>query len=190
MAITNYNVVVVGNIASVTVTSNQTPPTGGNIWYHWYSDGAYVATTALPTRDFFLAQGDQLRVEVIDSLYPDFDPIANAPPGYPARRSIWWCRSRDTDVDKYIIRQQKDGGDWTTIATIHADPTAWSYSFLTPRLVDLSTYSWRVIAVDAAGNESDPQEMGPEKIVRTPDAPNFTVACTESTPPEVTFTEA
>ena len=60
---------------------------------------------------------------------------------------------------------------------------------LTPRLDDLSTYTWRVIPVNTAGNDGTALTIGPELIVRTPDAPNIEIVFDSGTT-RVTFSEA
>ena len=94
--------------------------------------------------------------------------------GYPARKTLWWVRSLATDVDHYRIDQQEDGGAWEMIGRVWPVLGQWSYRHTTDRLTDLATYSWRILPVDAAGNVcASPLEIGPEKAVRTPDAPDF-----------------
>ncbi len=180
--ITSYQTTRLGNVTTVTVTSDLS----GTVYYHWYIDGAYVASTSVPMRAFHLADGDQVRIEVIDTNDPAFDPIAGAPTGWPARRTIWWVRSVDADVEQYRVEQKKDAGDWSAVATVFAVDGQWSYRLLSDRLCDLADYTWRVVPVDAAGNDGTPIEIGPETIVRTPDAPNFAISFDENTT-KVTF---
>jgi len=188
MAITSYSQQRIGWVTVVTVTSDLTPPGGAMVRYYWYMDGAYVATTVAPERAFSLVPGEQVRIEVIDSWDLNFDPVANAPVGWPARRAIWWCRSSDEDVDHYRVEQKKGSGDWEVLGSVAA-AGRWSYSYLSTQLDDLATYRWQVVPVDAAGNDGTAIEIGPEKIVRTPDAPDFT-ATYDSGTEKVTFAAA
>lgn len=183
--ITSYNQVRAGQATVVTVVSDL----GGTIFYHWFVDGAYVGRTAAPEKSFALDLADQARVDVVDTNDPDHDPLRNPPVGYPARRSIFFLRSTDADVDHYRVEQQKDGGAWSSLGVVHHDPAKWSYAFLTPRLVDLSTYAWRVIPVDAAGNDGTAVSLSSEKVVRTPNAPKVT-ATFNAGAATVTFAEA
>lgn len=185
MAITAYSQVRVGSTTTVTVTSDLT----GVIYYHWYVDGAYVGMTLLPTRTFQLEPGEQVRIEANDTNDVDYDPVANAPHGAPARRSLWFVRSVDDDVAEYNIEQQQDGGAFTQIATVPHDDQRWAYSVLTDRLDDLSDYGWRAIAVDDAGNEGSALTLGSETVVRTPDAPDFAISFDSGTS-RVTFSSA
>lgn len=187
MTITAYDIIRVDNVVTVTVTSDQIAE-DVTVYYHWYVNGAYVGETVLASRDFYLAPGELARVECVDTLDADYDPLAAAPVGYPARRTLWWIRSTATDVDVYVVDQQKDGGNWTELGRLRISD-AWSYSFLTPPLDDLSEYTWRITPVDTAGNEGSALTIGPEDVVRTPDAPNFTVTFDEGTT-RVTIAEA
>lgn len=185
MAITAYNQTRQGNVTIVTVTSGL----GGTVYYHWYIDGAFVATTLTPTRSFVLEVGEQVRIEVNDTTDPDYDPFANAPAGWPARRTLWWIRSTDADVRQYRVEQKKGAGSWATIGIIQANAVDWAYSLLSPCLDDLASYTWQVIPVDTAGNDGTALTIGPELVVRTPDAPEFTVSFDEGTT-RVTFAAA
>lgn len=169
MAITAYSQVRSGNVTTVTVASSLT----GTVYFNWYVDGAFVGTTTTPTMSFSLEPGDQVRIDVVDTNDQDLDPVANAPAGWPARRTVWWVRSIDADVVKYRVEQRKGAGAWSTIGVVQHDALTWSYSLMSPRLDDLSTYEWRVIPIDAAGNDGTASSIGPELIVRTPDAPRF-----------------
>ncbi|MBX3465276.1 MAG: hypothetical protein KF878_00065 [Planctomycetes bacterium] len=153
----------------------------GAVTYHWYLDGAWLGATSSPWRDVQLPPGDQARVDVVDTTDPDHDPIANAPAGFPARRSLWWVRSLDADASHYVVEQQKDGGDWATVARVVQAPEAWSLAWLSGRLDDLALYAWRVTPYDAAGNAGTARVFGPERIVRRPDAPDFALAFDDET---------
>lgn len=189
MAITSLTAQRSDGATTVTAVSNLSPGAGESIRFHWYVDGVYVGVTFSGTRTFALEAGDQARVEVVDTLDPEFDPIGGAPEAWPARRKLWWIRSTAADVDHYRVEQQADGGDWSLIGIVPDRPAAWSYDFLTPRLDDLTTYAWRIVPVDAAGNEGTPLDLGSEDVVRTPDAPAFT-ATYNAGPATVTIDEA
>ena len=185
MSITDYSVVRIGNVSEVTVTSS----IGGTVYYHWYLDGVWQGATTEPVKTFWLDQDEQARVEVLDTADADYDYTANAPDGYPARKTLWWCRSTDDDVDHYRIEQQQDGGDWESLGRIHPRPNQWDFSLTTGRLDDLSDYAWQVIPVDILGNDGTALALDAETVVRTPDAPDFTATFDEGTT-RVTFAEA
>lgn len=185
MAITSTTTTRLGHVTTVTVISNLTPP----VWYHWYVDGSWVGRTSSGSRQFWLADGEQARIEVADTTNPDYDPIANAPVDYPAVRTLWWLRSLETGIVEYLIEQKIGAGAWTEIARVRADETRWAYRYLTDRLTDLTTYEWRVSGVDAAGNLGTTLSVGSELIVRRPEVPNFT-ATFNAGPTTVTFAAA
>lgn len=185
MTITGAQLGRVGNVTTVTVVSDL----GGSIYYHWYRDGCFVRCTQVPHHDFAIEAGDQARIECIDSNDANFDPIANAPDAYPARRTISWLRSLATDIDHYRVEQNRASGGWTLIRRVPHDPGVWQYRVLTPRLDDLTDYQWRIVPVDAAGNEGTAETVDAETIVRTPDAPDFTISFDPDTT-RVTFAEA
>lgn len=172
MSITAYTAVPIEDAVRVEVTSDL----AGTVRYHWYADGMYQGMTYEPWRLFRPEEGEQLRVEVLDTTDEDFDPLTNAPAGYPARRTLWWVRSLDADVEYYRIDQQQDGGAWAEVATVDAVAGQWDYQWTTARLDDLSDYAWRIVPVDAAGNDGTALAIAAERIVRTPDAPDFTLS--------------
>ncbi len=101
MSITSYSQAYHDGIVAVTATSDLS----GLVYYHWYRDGAYVATTTAGNMEFRLEAGDQARIEVFDTNDPDYDPAANTPDEYPARRTLWWLRSLSSDVDHYRVEE-------------------------------------------------------------------------------------
>jgi hypothetical protein len=158
-----------GDHITVTVWSNL--DTTRTIFYHWYLDGAYVGQSTTPSRTIYAPPGTQVGVEVHDTVDPAYDPIANAPGQHAPRRTLWWVRTVGEDPGSYRVEQQQDGGAWSTIAEIPADPTAWQYFVTTERLEDLASYAWRVTAIDLAGNAGTPLAIDAETVVRTPDGP-------------------
>jgi hypothetical protein len=157
----------INNTTVVNVTSSLTAP----VWYFWYLDGVFVSTTRAPKYTFVLPAGQQSQVDVLDG---NTSTPPAAPTAYPAVRVINFVRSLG-GVDRYRIEQQANGGAWIAIGYVQDNPRSWSYQITTPRLDDLTQYAWRVIPIDAAGNDGTALSLGQELIVRTPDAPNFTV---------------
>jgi len=171
VSITSYSQERVGPITIVTVVSDLT----GLVYYHWYLDGSYVATTTAPTYTFSLEVGDQVRIEAIDTNDPEFDPIAGAPPVYGARKSLWWTRSGSPDAVHYRVVQVDQFLTQTIIAEVDALDEQWSFSVQTPRLIDGTLYEWWVYPYDKAGNQGTRVEIEPlAAVLRVPDAPRFT----------------
>ena len=185
MSITAIDQVKDGRTTTVTATSSLS----GTVYYHWYIDGAWIDCTTTNVYTFVLEYGEQVRISVLDTDDPDFDAIANAPDGYPARRTISWVQSDDDDVAKYRIEQRQDFGDWVTLGHVAHDDTQWAYRYLTGRLTDLATYEWRVVPIDSAGNDGTHYQFDPVTIVRAPDSPNFTISFDSGTA-KVTFAAA
>ena len=185
MAITSVMQSRVGGVTTVEAASDLS----GDVLFYWYIDGAFVASTVAGVKSFALEDNDQARIDVLDSTDPAFDPVANSPSGYPARRSLFWLRSLATDIASYRVEQRKNAGSWTSIGVVNHVAGQWSYSLLSPRLDDLADYEWRVVPVDVAGNDGTALTLDAVRIVRTPEAPDFTVTFDEGTT-RVTFAEA
>jgi len=186
MSITSYTQTRDGNMTIVTVTSDLSSP----VFYHWYQNGAFVGSGNQASWTFFLDDGEQARVECHDTNDADYDPIANAPTLRAARRTLEWIRSTAADIDHYRIDQKIGDGDYEQIAMVNARAGIWSYTYQTDRLSDLTSYTWKITPVDNAGNDGAALVFDQERVVRTPDAPSYTVAPDEETPPHVTFTAA
>ncbi len=181
----SYEQTRTADVTTITVTS----PLVGIVYFFWFMDGIYAARTTSPSRAFRLAVGDQARIEVLCSNDPDLDVVANAPAGFPARRRLWWIRSLDASIADYRVDQKLGAGDWETLQIIHHQADLWDYEYITPRLDDLGSYTWQIVPVDTAGNDGTPLTIGPETIVRVPDAPRFEIAFDDGTG-RVAFSEA
>jgi hypothetical protein len=179
--ITGYAQQRIGDITRVHATSDLI----GFVYYHWYLDGAYAGMTAVGWKDFTLTPDEQGRIEAVDTADPDFDPIAGGPDGYPARRTIEWVRSLEPNVRRYRIDQLIEGGNWQ-IAGYVENEGHWLMRWTSGRLEDLTTYTWRIVPVDMFDNEGVNTTIGPEKIVRNPDAPRFSATLSAG---KVTFAE-
>lgn len=168
MSITGYAYLPIYPFVQVTATSDLSAPT-----FFWYRDGVYFDRTAGPSVMVHLEEGEAADVVAVDTETPDsFDVDANAPTAYPARRTLWWTRSPDSDVAFHRVKQQKASGGYSTVAEVPVGDS-WDHVALTPRLDDLSAYDWQIIPVDEAGNEGTALALGPETIVRTPDSVSF-----------------
>ena len=180
-----YQVQRFGQLTTVTVTADLAAP----CFYYWYLDGVFVERTTANVKEFHLGVGDQARVEVVASHAHDLDTAAAAPDGWPARRRIWWVRSLDASVRSYRVDQKLGAGDWTELQTVHHAAEAWQYEIITGRLTDLGEYQWRVVPIDAAGNDGSAVSIASETLVRRPDSPRFAIAFDDGTT-KVTFSAA
>ena len=161
-------------------------PLAGRVYYFWWVDGTYAGMTAGPEYVLLLPAGEQARVECVPSQNPLFDYLTYGPSTPPARALVWWIGSPAADVDYYRIDQAADGGAWSELGQVVHASELWDYRYLTPRLDDLTSYAWRVVSIDKAGNEGPPIVQSPRAIVRAPDAPDYTAAFDEGTT-RVTF---
>lgn len=187
MAITSYSKKRHGRLTKVTVVSDLT----GTVYYHWYLDGAWLGVTTDPNYSIFLEAGEQAELVCIDTNSASFDGPANAPAGYPARRALWWNKCTDADVDHYRVEYGtgfSSPSSWTLMGTVK-DDGGWSYRFLSHRLTDLTWYWFRIVPVDLAGNQGTALALGPDKVVRTPDAPEYSATYNSGTQ-RVTFAAA
>lgn len=185
MSITGYSQLRNGTATTVIAVSDLS----GVVYIHWYVDGAYVGGGAAARRTFQIPAGDMVSIVAQDTNDETYDAIANAPEGHPARRSIWFVRASSTDVKSYRIEQQREAEDWLEIGEIAHEDDRWSYFILSPRLDDLTTYGWRVIPIDASGNDGTALDLGTELVVRTPDATDYTVTYDGGTD-KMTYTAA
>lgn len=185
MSITSVSQNRSGTTTTVTAVSNLSAP----VYYYWYIDGAFVGMTTAASKTFLLSPGDQTVISVLDSNSATFDWAGNAPVEYPARKTLVWVRSTDPNIARYQVQQQVNGGAWATIGLVNDDPRAWAFSYSTARLTDLSSYAWRVVPLDSAGNSGTPIALAAETIVRRPNAPKF-VATYNGNASTMTFTAA
>lgn len=176
VAPTTYTIQRIGNVSTVTVHTSLAAP-----FFHWYLSGVYAGMTRSPRRSFHLPDGEHAHIDVMATTDADFDPVAGAPEFHPDRRTLWWLRSLSTDVAHYRVEQRKDAGSWETIATYQAVADGWDHQHVTDRLVDLADYEWRVIAVDAAGNDGSPVSLGSQTVVRQPDGPEWSYSFSAAT---------
>lgn len=175
----------IGNQVQVTAATD----TAGPVYFFWFVDGSFVGRTAAAQRTFWIGRDEQARIEVFESVDPETAYTAFLPVALSAGRTLWWIRSFDDDVARYRVDENVDAGGYNAIASVRHEAGRFSYRFVTGRLTDLASYQWRVVPVDQVGNEGTPVELDAETIVRTPDAPSYTVAFDEGTD-RVTFAES
>lgn len=146
----------------------------GTVFFHWYVDGQYVAGNTSNTLTLSLPSGHQKTITCQDTTDADYDPIANAPEGWPDHITIWWARVTDSSVVGYRV-ECSTGGDYAQVGWVWQSPHLWIYTWRSDRLADLANYSFRVYAVDEAGNSSSAVSIAITPFVRRPDAPTYTL---------------
>lgn len=158
---------------------------GSAAWFHWYRDGILVHSGQATSYTFYVGTGEQAEIICVDTA--NSIPPSDAPQAWPATRTIFWWPSMSDDIKEYRPEYQKDGGSWTAFDRVRHDPERWLYHAETERLDDLSTYAFRVVPVDQAGNDGTAQEIESEIVVRKPDAPRYDGTFSAGTS-RVTFT--
>jgi len=183
----------IGNVVTVrAITSLVESP----VYYHWYLDGAHVGSGTAASFSFSVEQAGQGRVECVDTLDPNFDPLSAIPAQFPARFTVHWVRSLDAETREYVVQQRRVLPTSTPYAEIARLPAteAWDYILLSERLQGdyLYFYQWRILPVDPAGNLQNtgvPTVTPGVTVVRNPDAPNWNYTYDEGTD-QVTFAAA
>jgi len=153
----------------------------GPLWFYWWVNGVYYGRTTSGRLTLRPEAGERLTVEVFDTRDPEFDRTTFISRCAPARRTLQWLRSTAAAAASYLVEQRIGGGGWTKIARVPANSSTWLYTWRTEPLADLTLYAWRVTALDAAGNPGSHKVISPEIIVRTPDAPAWSVTLNSGT---------
>lgn len=118
-------------------------------------------------------------IEVLDKAC-DIPQLA-----FPGKVTLHWLRE-GTAVEYRI--EELVSAVWTDRGSLF-DNGEPSYTWDTRWLEDVTTHQFRVIAIDAAGNEGTATTYSVQ-MVRHPDPPNVTYAYNGSGTPTVTITEA
>jgi hypothetical protein len=161
MAVTFSAPVVAGDgLWLVSWTSTETAPT-----YRVYLDGVLVSTQ---TAAQFLVSAQANAMPVLEVL----DHTADAPSeAHPATLTLGWLTN--SDVADYRV-EQKVSGSWTEIVTLAREDGPWQ-QYTTPVLADDTTHEWRIVPIDAAGNEGTEHNFT-ALLVRHPDVPSVSYA--------------
>ncbi len=159
MSVTISNVQQVGRYTWRVTWSSQDSPT-----YYVYRDGRLVATTPQTTMSFVLQPGDRLSLEV-------FDVSSDRPAGaFPDRLTLGWYQV--TGAAYYRIDEYY-GAEWVERVRVTADQ--WYHTWTSRVLEDLTTHQFRIVPVDAAGNEGSATTRS-ALMVRHPDPPTASYA--------------
>jgi hypothetical protein len=154
-----------GDFCRVSVTTNLT----GRVYWHWYVNGRYAGMSRASNRVFPVPRGAQANITSKPVRYASYNGAENEPLALSGEVTLEWTRSVDANIDRYLAQYQSAGGPWVTFAKVR-DSGAWSYRVTTPQLDDDVVYSFRVVPVDAAGNDGTAADLGSERIVRYPTA--------------------
>lgn len=147
--------------------------------YRVYQDGVLISVQVAASLVVQAPAGQVPVFEILD------DAEAVPQPGFPGYSILSW--ELDTDVSFYRI-EQFDGADWNEVAVVAPDLTTSFQSWQSPTLEDLSETQYRVLGIDAAGNEGTPTTFE-VLMVRHPDAPDVEMTF-NATPGTVTIAAA
>lgn len=147
--------------------------------YRVYQDGVLIA---VQTAASIVVQAPAGQVPIFEIL----DDSESVPqPGFPGYAIVSWAL--DTDVSRYRV-EEYDGADWNEVAIVSPDLTTSFQSWQSETIDDLATKQYRVIGIDAAGNEGTATVFA-FLMVRHPDAPDVDMTF-DSGPGTVTIAAA
>jgi hypothetical protein len=137
--------------------------------YRIYLDGRLVSTVTSAEYDYEgRAYGTYPPpLEVLDAN--DSTTAQNL--DYSPRLTLQWRGVTGTAY--YVVEYYADAA-WTRVDLQIPETGFGYYNYQTPVLTDVTTAQWRVLAVDAYANESDPLAFS-ALIVRNPDTPDVTM---------------
>lgn len=138
--------------------------------FYIYLDGVLADQTEAQTRQFEIAPGEQVDIQIFDSSSDT--PEAS----YPGRVTLGW-EWVDGAVAYRI--QRWTGSAWEDYATV-ADAGQAAFTAQTPYLDDVTTHQFRIIAEDFQGLQGSAKEAT-VFMVRRPDQPSATVAYDDGT---------
>ena len=147
-------------------SSDQTDPT-----YRVYLDGQLISEQ---TSEEYILRMDGSAAPIVEVLDVASDVPADAFPGY--LRLGWAAHD---DAAQYLV-QKYNGASWDTIATFAADASKAWWTYNTPGLADETSHQWRIVPVDAAGNEGTAVSFT-VLMVRNPDPPEVNYAYSAGT---------
>lgn len=139
--------------------------------YYVYLDGLLVSTQT--TESFTVrVQGEPLFVlGVYDDAAEWVDDV------FPPAQVLGWLN--DDDAAQYRI-EEYSGGGWVERDLLQNDGDRAWWTYRTPVLADVTTHQWRVVPIDAAGNEGAPLAFA-ALMVRHPTAPDVSMAYASGT---------
>jgi hypothetical protein len=148
--------------------------------YRIYVDGVRVSVQTQAVYRVMTGGAWSPVVEILD------DPDEVPKPAFPGAFVLGW--ETDPDAWKYRIERKVDG-TWTEYATLLCDQSKGWQSYSTPVLSDGVVHEWRIVPVDAAGNDGTAVEFT-TLMVRYPDVPAVTHTYNGALTRTVTITAA
>jgi len=159
MTVQNLTASRVGAAAwRITWTSDQPSPT-----YRVYRDGVLVTTTVAESITIAVGPAESPVIEVLD------DPAAIPMTTHPRRLSLAWYH---TDLAEHYRVEQYIDSAWVYRAKL-TDDGRWYFRWTSAVLDDVTTHTFRIIAVAVDGNQSTAVSLA-ALMVRHPDVPDAT----------------
>lgn len=151
------------------VTSDEASPV-----FRFYRDMQLVSTQTGGSRDFDIEPGTAPVLEVRDDadgpteVFPEFATLIWYAPGS--------ADSPTLGVDYYLIERSEAGGAYESIHREQHVVGTRKYRYRTPRLKDVTEYSFRITPIGLNANNGTARTLGPFLSVRHPDPPNLNVS--------------
>lgn len=147
------------NQLEVEWTSDQADPV-----YRLYVDGELLAETELTVWRFAISPGTSPLIEIRDD--------ATRPPVYPGRATLHWRVAAGAVA--YRV-EAWSGTAWTVAGRVSVGGESAYATWTSDWLADGQTHQFRLLPLDAAGNEGEAVELA-ALIVRHPDPPEVALS--------------
>lgn len=157
MAVTINSVTDLGGGRWLLAFSSSAPPAT----FYLYADGVLLSTQTAGEYVLTVLDGVVPTIEILD------DAATDPQPAFPSYLTLGWIT--DADAARYRI-EEYTGGQWVEVATVAHNGQAWQ-SYATQALADETTHQWRVVPIDAAGNDGTAVAFV-VLLVRYPDVPS------------------
>lgn len=143
--------------------SDQVDPT-----YYEYVDGVLVSSGPQTWRDLWLAPGEMVQFEVLDS------PSETPEPAYPSRAWLAWYADAVDPAYRYRVDEYVDS-EWVQVGAVLPQLGQTYFTWLSRVLEDETTHQFRVVPVAFNGEDGLPLLIT-VPVVRRPDPPTWTGA--------------
>jgi predicted phage tail protein len=127
--------------------------------YHYFVRSVSLGTEAKPVESF---DSNQVQAAPTDK-YPPAPPSLAQPTSIPGRIALFWAANSEPDLAGYLLFRSTDPNaakTWTQLTTEVYTKTTFQDS----NVETGKTYYYYVIAVDNAGNKSDPSNVVSETV--------------------------
>lgn len=147
---------------------------GAGTIYYQYVDGVLDVVGPATERTFYLASGESIQFEVLDSA------LDSPQPGYPGRVQLGWVPGEELDVASYYLVEEWVVDEWLEHARVPGGEGLGSFVWESDSLDDVTTHLFRVTGVSDAGL-SGAVDSYSVLMVRRPDSPDVDYVYDEGT---------